>query len=452
LSDFPPLRRLRELVADPGVRASAATRIIALVGAPVSLYLAATRLAPSAQGYYFVAVNVVALAQLFETGMGTIVVQFASHEWPRLRWGRDGGLEGEPAARDVVASLLLAGIRWYGTAALLLFAVAGVGGVLLYASSWVGSGLEFVVMWSGYVALTAIYLVVIPFVCVAEGCGDLVGVQHMRSWQAAATLVALWTGILAGGPLLAAWLGAAAQVTVAIAWLLTRHRALLRASHTLPAPLLDWAHGFPARYRAEQRRSSQLWLALYLAPQLLAPILLKLRGGDAAGRLGVTLAIALAPLTLAVAWLHGRYPTFGALVSEGRTAEFDALARRATRQAVAVFVAGAAALTLVVLALPFVLPAFAVRVLPLPSLLALFGGALASLLLQAMAGWLRAFRDEGIASPIVAGAVATVLVSGVAAALGGERWMPAAFAAASLGIAVPVAAVHFVRVRRKRMR
>ncbi len=149
--------------------------------------------------------------------------------------------------------------------------------------------------------------------------------------------------------------------------------------------------------------------------------------------------------------MHGRYPSYGALVAEGRTREFDQLARRASAEAVAVFLAGAVALTGVVMLLPRVLPAFAVRVLPLTSLAALFGGALASLLLQAMAGWLRAFRDEEIATPIVAGAVATVVVSGVAAVVGGVAVMPVAYAAASLLIAVPLAAAHFVRVRRARL-
>ena len=448
---FAPGGRLRGLAADAGVRATVVARVVAMAGAPVSLYLAATRLSPSRQGYYFVAVNIVALAQLFELGLGTIVVQFASHEWPRLRWGARGGLEGEPAACDAIAALLLAGIRWFGTAAILLFVVAGAGGALLYGHAYDSGALEFGVFWFGYVALTALYFVAIPFVCVAEGCGDLVAVQRMRAWQAAAVLAALWTGILAAGPLAAAWFAATAQFGVAAAWLLRRHRGLLSAPRTLPAHLVGAAAPYPVRYRAEQGRSARLWLALALASQLLAPILLWMRGGDAAGRLGVTLALALAPLTLAVAWLHGRYPAFGALVAEGRTKEFDALAKHATGEAVAVFIAGAAAVTGVALWLPSVLPAVAVRVLPVTSLLALLGGALASLLLQAMAGWLRAFRDEQISGAIVGGAAVTVLASAGAAAFGGVGAMTIAFAAASLGVAVPLAATHFFRVRRERL-
>ncbi len=212
-----------------------------------------------------------------------------------------------------------------------LVLAAGVGGALIFGGNLSGSRLGFAVFWCGFVSLTALYLVLIPFVCVCEGCGDLVAVQRMRAWQAAAILLALWTGILTSGPLAAAWLAAAAQLLVAGAWLFVRHNGLLRAPRALPAALLKGADALATRYRGEQVRSAQLWIALWVAPQLLAPVLLRARGGDEAGRLGVTLAVATAPLTLAIAWLHGRYPSFGALVAGGKTAEFDvALARRAT--------------------------------------------------------------------------------------------------------------------------
>ena len=68
-----------------------------------------------------------------------------------------------------------------------------------------------------------------------------------------------------------------------------------------------------------------------------------------------------------------------------------------------------------------------------------------------MAGWLRAFRDEKIATPIVGGALAVVVSSAVAGALGGAQLMSAVFAGSSLFVAVPLAAAHFLRVRRDRL-
>lgn len=442
---------LRAFAGDAGVRATAVSRVVALAGAPVTLYLATTRLPPNEQGWYFVAINIVAFAQLCELGLGTIIVQFASHECPRLRWGRGGGLEGDPSARDSIAALLVSATRWFGAAALVLFLVAGIGGTLIFGAHIAGSQVEFAIFWCGFVAVTALYLLAIPFICVSEGCGDLLAVQRMRAWQAGAILLALWTGIVTSGPLAAAWLAATAQLLVAATWLFTRHRGLLRAPRTLPAVQMEDTQGIAKRYRSEQARSAQLWIALWVTPQLLAPVLLRMRGGDEAGRLGVTLAVATAPLTLAIAWLHGRYPSFGALIAGGRTREFDVLARRATVEASSVFAASCVMLTGVVLLLPHVLPSIAMRFLPPLSLVALMAGNFAGLLLQAMAGWLRAFRDEGIAAPVVGGAGAVVISSAVAGTLGGAQLMAAVFAASSLLIAVPLAGTHFVRVRAERL-
>jgi hypothetical protein len=301
------------------------------------------------------------------------------------------------------------------------------------------------------VSVTALYLLAIPFICACEGCGDLLAVQRMRAWQAVAILLALWTGIVASGPLAAAWLAATAQFLVAAAWLFRRHRGLLRAPRTLPALLLDGVKGLAARYRTEQLRSAQLWIALWVAPQLLAPVLLRMRGGDEAGRMGITLAVATGPLTIAIAWLHGRYPSFGAMIAEGRTPEFDALARRAAAEAASVFAAMSVAIMGVVLLLPYVLPQFAMRFLPPLSLVALMAGNLAALLLQAMAGWLRAFRDEGIAAPIVGGTVAVAVACAVAGTLGGAQLMAVVYAASSWLVAIPLAGAHFIRVRRERL-
>jgi hypothetical protein len=442
---------LRAFAGDAGVRATALSRLIALAGAPVTLYLAATRLPPNEQGWYFVAINIVAFAQVCELGLGTIIVQFASHEWPRLRWGRSGGLEGDPSSRDSIAALLVTATRWYGGAALALFAIAGIGGALIFGAGLGGPRLAFMIFWLGFVAVTALYLLAIPFICVSEGCGDLLAVQRMRMWQASTILVALWIGIVTLGPLTAAWLAATAQLLVAAVWLFTRHRGLLRAPRKLPALLLDGVKGLAKRYRVEQARSAQLWIALWVAPQLLAPVLLRMRGGDEAGRLGITLAVATGPLTLAIAWLHGRYPSFGAMIAGGRTREFDLFARRATVEAASVFAAMCVVITGLVMLLPYVAPAFGMRFLPPLSLLALMAGNFAALLIQAMAGWLRAFRDEGIAAPIVGGAAAVVISSAVAGTLGGAQLMSAVFAASSLFIAMPLAGAHFLRVRRERL-
>ena len=446
------------ITGDAGVRATAITRIIALAGAPVTVYLAAAQLAPERQGLYFVAVNILAVAQLFEIGLGSTVVQFVSHDNTAFQSRASGG-PGSAAPDGPSRELASVVWRWYAASAIALLLVVGAGGLWLFRNRTGLVSAEFAPGWLVFAALIAGYVACVPAIATAEGAGHLISVQRMRSWQAVAILVALWTGLLMGNPLLAALLASLAQLLVTAVWRRARRVPTDRRTDSgSGSRILDHVANTQrvdvdvrVRFRTEQRRSAAFWLALWAGPQLLTPIALRAAGGDAAGRLGVTLAIALAPLTLGAAWLHGRYPSFGTLVAAGHVREFDALARRATAGAIGAFLLLSCAAVGVVTLLPGFLPALAARVLPLPSLIALLVGALVSLLVQAMAGWLRAFRDEGIATPVVIGAVATVLASATAGAAGNVELIAAAYAAASGGIALPVAAWHFLRTRRERL-
>src|SRR4051812_40776518 len=96
------------------------TRLVPLLAAPVTLYLVATRWPPDEQGYYFILVNVQALASLIELGAGSIVVQFVSHESPLLTWGPRGKLDGDAGALARVTALVREGWAWYGGAAVIL--------------------------------------------------------------------------------------------------------------------------------------------------------------------------------------------------------------------------------------------------------------------------------------------------------------------------------------------
>ncbi|MDB4899237.1 MAG: hypothetical protein JWN53_1045, partial [Gemmatimonadetes bacterium] len=101
-----------------------ATRLVPLLAAPVTLYLVATRRPAAEQGFYFVLINVQALAALIELGAGTIVVQFLSHESPGLASAADGALGGDAMAVGRAIGVVRQALRWYLAAgAILLLAV-----------------------------------------------------------------------------------------------------------------------------------------------------------------------------------------------------------------------------------------------------------------------------------------------------------------------------------------
>lgn len=416
---------LRRLLGDPSVRWLATARVIALGAAPLSLYLLVTRQPISARGFYLIAINVVALAQLFEIGMGTLVVQFAT----RVRPSERGALRG-------------AAEQWYGRAAIVFLAVGATVGSYVFATGAGSASVDFLVPWAIVLAGTAAYIRLVPLICLREGGGDGERVQRMRAVQAlavaAATVGGLWTG---RGIRAAAW-AAVAQVAVGAAFLWRARRHL---------PVADAPNGrMTTDYHAQQVRSARVWIALWIGPQLLTPAVMYLRDASAAGNIGLHVALALAPPVLSVAWMHARYPRLGALVASGALRTFDETARHAFVQAAWVF-AGASA-TLVVLAVvgPHLLPFLSGQVLSPWMLVVLLVGTFALVMMQAMLAWFRAFGDERFAVQVVVACAAMAFAGICGAAVGGGMGAAVAFSGVGVGVAA-ILAVGFFRLRAQRL-
>jgi hypothetical protein len=388
------IERIRQLFADPAVRWLAVARIIPIVAAPVALWFLITRQPLSTRGFYLIAINVVMFAQLFETGMGTLVVQFAS----RVRPSERGTLRG-------------AASTWYGNAALLLVIAGATIGTYVF---WQGASpgqLPVTRPWIIALACTAAYVWLAPLICLREGLGGGDAVQKMRAVQALLVAIVMIAGLMRGRGIDAAAAAAVAQLLVAGVFVWRERRALPKAD----APTGRIAD----QYRAEQRKSARVWIALWIAPQLLTPATMLMRGAADAGDIGLHVSLAFAPALLAIAWMHARYPRLGALVASGALRTFDDTARKAFAQAVTVYAgAGAAVIGLAFLA-PYIFPFLAGRVLSPLLVTVLLLGNLTIVAFQAMLAWFRAFGDEKFASQVVV-ACAAMAVGGVGgSAMGG---------------------------------
>jgi hypothetical protein len=153
----------------------------------------------------------------------------------------------------------------------------------------------------------------------------------------------------------------------------------------------------------------------------------------------MTLAIATAPLTLAGAWLSARYPKYAALLADGARHELRILARSATRQAASVVVGGAIAVASVLWALTFVAPSVAARAMSPVDVLILAVGNLAWILIQSLAGYLRAWREEPLMEPAILGTILVCLGTLFASQHLGARGTVAVYSSLVALLALPVA-------------
>ena len=418
-----------------------ATRLLAVLAGPVTLYLVATRRTLPEQGFFFVLVNVQALASLVELGVGTIVVQFISHESPSLHWRRDGALDGEPAALERALGVVRQGWRWYGILALLLLLAVPVG-LGAFDAAAARAGVSFAAAWTVVVVGTAAYLPLVPLLCTLEGAHGLLRVQSMRLVQSTTAILALWIGLVGVGALEAVSMFALCWLVIPAAWLLWKHRAFvaqaLRARSSEPS------------LAAAQWRTGGIWLVLWAAPQLLPQLVLAARGAADAGRIGMSLAIATAPVTLAGAWLQSRYPQYAATLARSGRQALDDLARRAGARALGVCALGGMAATGAAWLIHRFLPRFSDRLLSPALVAALCATGLGWIAIHALAAYLRAERREPLFAGAALGAGLTIVATAFAAPRGAEI-ATLVYSLAVLALAVPIVSIAFRAERAKRV-
>ena len=165
--------------------------------------------------------------------------------------------------------------------------------------------------------------------------------------------------------------------------------------------------------------------------------------------LAMTLAIAMAPLTLASAWLQGRYPRYGALISLGQPDELRRVASEATTQALVVCLAGTLAATVAVWLLGVWLPSLAARALPAIAITILGAANLAWLAAQSMASYRRAWREEPMTEATVIGAALVTVGTYAASTFTSAAGTVTAYTLlVCLGM-LPVTAMGFARPNRR---
>jgi hypothetical protein len=136
-------------------------------------------------------------------------------------------------------------------------------------------------------------------------------------------------------------------------------------------------------------------------------------------------------------------------VRQRRWDELDHVARTGTLQALLVWLAGSAALLLVVAAAKTWAPSLGHRVLPVAAVAALCVANLVNICMQSMASYLRAHKAEPYVGISVTTGVLVAFCSWVTARSSTPLAMALGYAAVTLVVELPIAAAIFVQKRRQ---
>lgn len=412
-------------------------RVWSLLSGAVTMFLIGTRLTESELGLYWNFFSILGLQVFLELGLGQCLVQFASHEFARLRFRADGVLEGERAARDRLLTMARLAVNWYvALAGLLVVLVGGLGQWFLARHAtgsevWVGP-------WWALIVVAACNLAVQPVWFMLEGCNQVVFVNGYRTLAQMATGLAMWTTILLGGKLAANAAGVVAALLAGGGLLVFYRRPFLRQvlGHSARGGLGLLREIWPFQWRMALSFASG-----YLVFSLFTPAVTAASGLDVAGQMGMTWQLASALGMAASAWVSTKAPRYGILVSQRRFAELDALARRVLVQVVSLGLVGGLVLVAGVAWLKAHF-AFGRHFLDPLSVALLATGTVSNLVIVCQAFYLRAHKQEPFVWLAVANGVLVAVGVLVLSSAYGPRGACLAYAVVQTGL-LPFSTIIF---------
>lgn len=387
----------RKLGIDRAVAFGSFSTVWGALGGSVSMLLIALRFSPEVQGYYYTFNSLLALTTFVELGLGTVIQQFASHEWARLDLDSSQDVVGDANALSRLASLARVSFRWYGFASALAVIGLGVGGIEFF-SQRPSPEIHWAAPWLAICGLSGVRLVLVPAWSLLDGCDQMRHTNAARLGIAVVTNVSCWAAIVVGAGLWTLVILNGANLAAAATFFVRRYRGFFRAMKSAPrTAAIDWrAEVWPMQWRI-----ALSWLSGFFIFSLFTPVMFQFQGAVVAGQMGMTLSLANALLAIALTWVTTKAPAFGQLISLRDFAGLDRLFAASTAQGLTVGGIGALAILGGTYGLNAIHSPLAMRFLPPFSVGLFVVSALIATLVGAMATYLRAHKREPYLVPSV---------------------------------------------------
>ena len=319
-------KRLRQLLrrfeVDRAVLFGILTRIWQICAGPVTAILIATRFTPELQGYYYTFASLLALQIFVELGLGTVIIQFASHEWSKLGFDSFGQIVGDSEALSRLKGIASFAIKWYSVGALIVSIGLGIGGYLFFSYKP-----ETVIIWTApwllLCILTGLAFCFVPIWSLLEGCNQVAAIYRYRFIDGMFRNITLWVAILAGAKLWVPVISSVAGLIWAVLFLRRRYWKLLKTllfSQPTESKIKWQSEMLPMQWRV-----AVSWLSGYFAFSMFTPILFHYHGAVIAGQMGMTWSLIGVVSSISGAWVQPRAPYFGILIAQKKYEQLDKL-------------------------------------------------------------------------------------------------------------------------------
>ncbi len=400
------------------------------------------------QGFYYTFSSLLALQIFFELGMNQVILQLVSHDFAHVSLSKSLALKGDAIRIDRLSALVMLLRHWYGVASSSFFVVVSACGLWFFATK----GDLPITVWSGAWLLmtlgTAANLYLSASLTVLEGCGEIAGVARMRMAQSMYGSCLMWVALAMGAGLWAMPLVPLVGALYTGYWLHTHGSMIKRLRRHAQCNVLKTDINWRVDIFPLQWRIAISWISGYFIFQLFTPLAFARLGAIEAGRLGITMTVFSALLTVGMSWVNAKLPAFAAHVSRGERERLNVLFNSVVKRSMTFTFFAMLVIIGAMWALLSLNNDSIQRFASLPVVFCLAVVTLSNCFIFAAAAYMRAHKEEPMMWVSVVVGVATLAAAGIGSQYGAFTMM-ALYALVNIFVALPWTLLIFMRYYRR---
>lgn len=361
-----------------------------IISGPTLLLLIPLYLSMEEQGCWYTFTSLAALSVFADLGFGAIVLQFAAHEFTRLRFMTNGFIGGSQEQISRLASFFRFTVRWGIRAILLAFPVISIGGYFFLLRQLQSSSMEWQLGWMLYSCSSGIIFFNNILLTFFEGCNSVARLQGIRFRMAIGTSFTMIGCLLADAGLYALVFSSIISAGSGIFFL---YRHFRKSMYQLWKASQFHRYNWWPEFSSLMWRYALSWCSGYFGLSAYTPIAFYFWGPETAGKIGLSMAMWTAGFGIANCWMTAVVPRLNMLIEEKSWDHLDQLFQKSFWRTIATMVAGGGGFLVVYAATQDMLPIWK-RILSPSGMVILFLCWLGQLVIGNWATYLRAHKKE----------------------------------------------------------
>jgi O-antigen/teichoic acid export membrane protein len=385
------LQKIKEIIiyklgVDSAIFWATANRVFGLLKGPISIYFLIRYLTPQDQGLWYTFGSLSALTVFAELGFTTIITQFVSHEYAKLK-EEDGILHGDLMLMDRIVGLVRFSVRFY----IIVIPIAIIILITVGYFYFKTESLLVFLAWMFFSIIGGLNLLINLFQSIYQGLDKVKKMQINALILTITTSVFNWIMLMMHLKIWALVIGNFLGVIITAILL---YKAAPKFWHQMVSYKVQSKFNFFKETIPLQGRYAISWICGYFIFNLYVPATYKYIGQSQAGRLGITMSILTMITAISNNWLTTKIPKLNIYVSERKYDHLSKLFRSSFIQSVIVQIIISVGFVICLALAEIIFPILETRFLNIYITIPLLLTQLALTIISSLAVFLRAHKEE----------------------------------------------------------